>query len=253
MLRWGKGQTSRIIAGVAVALAGCTSNPPDTRPSATVRTLPAETTIAEVAAPADTIIVKTTIVETTSTSTTTTVSLAPTLPAKPGAPATIYSTPLVLQAPGLDTYPVVTGEYTDQDFARIAVGRYREYWTQAEQLKPDLNRLLVWESKVGAERSFEGLTGAVQAGRHFRRGSIDDFVVVLVDRAEPNVVLVDICGRNNTAEWLLGDRGSDADDKLRQENLEIFRAQWALVISGGQWKVDNILELDNSTCVALLP
>jgi hypothetical protein len=236
-------------------LTGCSSTNVEV-PSPTVGTLPTSTSSGgavdgTTSVNTETAPIETTVADSATTTSTTTSTIPPaTVAAANPAVSTIYSTPLVLKAPGLDTYPTVTGDYTDQDFARIVAGRYREYWTQAETLKPDLDRLLIWETDNRAKQSLAQIAGAAKDGHQYRGGSIDDFVVTNVDR-DPESVIVTICSRQNAAEWDLGKTPSTADDKLIDDGIGILRAQFALVKRGSEWKIDGVLDLAEGPCDAV--
>jgi hypothetical protein len=242
--------------GLLCAFTGCTSSQPPPATSvaavATIRETTLAGTVARTDAPPTEITTIATTVPPTTLEPATTTTPVPTLPAKPGAPATVFSTPLVMEAPGLNNYPTVTGDYTDQDFARIVAGRYREYWTQAETMKPNLERLRIWESEQRSAESFKELSQATKDHIQHRPGSIDDFVVTNVDRAG-QLVLVTFCSRQNAARWDLGKTSAPDDDKLLDDSLGVLNAQFALVRdTTGVWHVDGILDLGEGTCAKVL-
>jgi hypothetical protein len=263
--RW-IGRTWLVGLAAAGLLVSCTSStlsnpaettPIETAPPRTVEPTPATTATTATAAPVETTTLATVLVTTPETSqadagTTPTSVTRATVAAQAGAPVTVYSTPEAMNAPGTDTYPTPTGDYTDQDFARIAAGRYREYWTQAATLKPNLKRLKVWETDRLAKEHFDQLTSAAESRRQFPRGSIDDFVVTQVDRASASLVLINVCVRNNTSQVDLGKSDKTVDDKVSGGTVAVSAGQWALSKNNSQWKIDAFLQLEAKTCDAFL-
>ncbi len=235
------------LVAVALVASGCSSDAPNVV-GATVQTAPlstaqrVETTTAPTTSSATTSVQ--TSVQTTSTSSTTS-SVAP-----PGV-VPIFTTASFFDDPALDTYPVVSGEWTDRDYALVAAGSQREYTVQTTTRTPDLKRIEIWSTGDNLERQLQALGVIAKNRTVYRSGNISDFVVYQVEVIDQDIVLVNACERNNMAEFSVGDEADPGDDVLIQDDVGIRHVQRALSERAKGWVVSGYLELEKSRCVEL--
>ncbi len=194
--------------------------------------------------------VGTTIAVTTTTTTTTipVTTVAPTTTVVAGARITIFSTTRLIDEPAVTAYPVVTGNWTDRDFALVAAGANHEIAAQRRNLKPNSAAFEIWATKEITPSFLESIKQIVSKGQEYRDGTVDDFIVTSVERVDAELVVVTSCGRNNTAQYALGDPKDPNDDVLIQNTLDVFRSQWGLVRRGSRWLLSDLLELEASPC-----